>query len=242
MTMAELFSGIGGWSEAARMAGGITPVWHSEIEKNKISRYELRHPGVPNLGDIRNLNNPPNADIFTISFPCTGISLAGKGEGLKNTHSALWFEAERIVGQVRPKYLVIENGPALTIRGLDIILQSLAKIGYYAEWCHLSGTQFGIQQRRKRLYLIAHANQVGLEGKLYQETIFRKIETGLRLYPMPVYPGWRERRDIPEPRTYGSAYDLPGIIHRLEGTGDAVIPLIGCYILECIKLHHVENA
>lgn len=237
LTLAELFSGIGGWSEAAKMAGGITPVWHCDNDKNKNARYELRHPGVPNFGDIRTINNPPYADIITVSFPCTGFSVAGKGEGFENEGSRLWFEAERILGEVRPKYVVVENSPTLTLSGLDTILQALTKFGYNAEWCHLQGTQFGIQQRRKRLYLIAYAHQERFKSELNQETIFRKIETGTRLHPMPVYPGWRTRRDIPEPRAYRSAYELPGIIHRLEGTGDAIIPLIGMYIFECIKIH-----
>lgn len=241
MTLAEPFAGGGGWSQAAKMAGGILPIWYSEIDKNKIAIYEKRHPGVPNLGDIRELNSPPPANIITLSFPCTGISNAGKGEGLENKDSRLWFDAERILGQSRYEYIVIENGPALTIRGLGTILAALAKLGYYAEWTHLSGTQFGIQQRRKRLYLIAYAGKIGQQSQQHTETIFRKIETGVRLHPMPVYPGWRERRDIPEPRTFGSAYDLPGIVHRLECVGDAIIPLIGMYILECIKLHATQN-
>ena len=106
LTMAELFSGIGGWSEAARMAGGITPVWCCDIDKKKNEIYALRHPNVPNLGDIRNIESAPYADIFTVSFPCTGISSAGKGEGLKDPNSRLWFEAERLVGQIRPRYVV----------------------------------------------------------------------------------------------------------------------------------------
>lgn len=185
---------------------------------------------------------PPHAaDIFTVSFPCTGISVAGKGEGLADKNSRLWFEAQRLIGLCRPKYVVIENGPNLTVRGLDHILVSLAIFGYDAEWTHLSGTQFGIQQRRKRLYLIANAIEGRQQSKLWQGSIFRKIEAGIRVHAMPVYPGWRERRDIPQPRTYGSAYDLPGIIHRLECTGDAIIPLIGMYIFECIKIHHYEQ-
>lgn len=239
--MAELFSGIGGWSEAARMAGGIKPIWHSEINKKKIQIYEKRHPGVPNLGDIRNIINPPRADIFTISFPCSDISIAGKGAGLEGKDSRLWFEAERLIGQVRPGYVCIENSPALTVRGLHIILGALARFGYNAEWTRLQGTQFGIQQYRKRLYLIAYANKERCEG--IRMPIFRSINKQMEKRSVSaqcVSPGWRTRREIPQPRTYGSTYDIPGGVHRLEGTGDAIIPLIGCYVLECIKKHHAE--
>lgn len=241
LTLAEMFSGIGGWSEAALMAGGITPIWHSEIDKHKIQKYETRHPGIPNLGDIRNITKPPYADIVTISFPCTGFSSAGKGEGFEDPNSRLWFEAERVIDEIRPEYAVIENIPNLTIRGLDTILASFARIGYDAEWCCLQGTQFGLQQRRKRIYFIAYPSQGGQQKLQREGVVFRKIQTGNGYEPMPVYPGWRTRRDIPEPRTYGSAYDLPGIVHRLEGTGDAIIPVIGMYILECIKIHSTHK-
>ncbi|MEZ4925555.1 MAG: DNA (cytosine-5-)-methyltransferase [Saprospiraceae bacterium] len=242
LTMAELFAGIAGWSEAAKMAGGITPVWCSEIDKKKNEIVKLRHPKLVNYGDIKTIRNPPNTDILTVSFPCTGISVAGKGEGLEDKNSGLWFEAERIISKGRFRYIVIENGPALTVRGLNRILGFFASIGYDAEWTHLSGFQFGVQQRRKRLYFIAYTNKGRQQSKCNEKTIFRKLETGIRLHPMPIYPGWRERRDIPEPRTYGSAYDIPGGVHRLVCTGDAIIPLIGCYILECIKIHaHNDN-
>ena len=238
LTMAEYFSGIGGWSEAALMAGGIKPVYVSEIDKFKNKVYELRHPGVKNLGDIREIDKPPYADIYTISFTCTGISVAGKGKGLEDPNSRLWYEAERIISMGRPKYCIIENGPALTSRGLDRILYFFASIGYNAEWTHLQGWQFGVQQRRKRLFLIAYSSKGGFKGKQHETAIFRQFKAGIRLHPDAVYPGWARRWDIPKPRTYGSAYDIPGGVHRLVCTGDAIIPIVGMYVLECIKRHY----
>ena len=240
LTLGELFSGIGGWSEAARMAGGITPIWCSEIDKYKNSVYAIRHKNIPNLGDIREIQSPPPADIFTVSFPCTGISVAGKGKGLEDKNSGLWFEANRIIGACRPRYVVIENGPNLTFRGLKYILGSLAGFGYDAEWTHLNGTQFGIQQLRKRLYLIAYSNKAR-QQVFGAGSIFRQLDYGKRSVTDFVYPGWPTRREIPEPRTFRSAHDLPSIIHRLECTGDAIIPIIGMYILECIKIHNNEQ-
>mgnify|MGYP000907812497 CR=1 FL=1 len=241
LTLAETFAGIGGWSEAARMAGGIRPVWVSEIHKYKNLVYELRHPGVPNLGDIRNITSAPYADIFTVSFPCTDISVMGKGAGIEGQNSRLWFEALRLIGSSRPKYVVIENSPILTIRGFDRILSGLAGLGYDAEWTHLQGTQFGVQQRRKRLYCVAYAAKNG-QLRQYPESIFRRIQTGGgRNSNTLILPGWRERRDIPEPRTVRSAHDVPDLIHRLECIGDAIMPLIGMYVLECVKIHHAEK-
>lgn len=241
LTLAELFSGIGGWSEAAKMAGGIRPVWCAENDPLKHVHYEKHHPGVPNLGDIRSIQQPPYADIFTVSFPCTGFSQAGRRRGFEGSDSGLWFEAERLIGVVRPHYVVIENSPTLSIRGLWRILAGLAQYGYDAEGVHLQGDWFGIQQRRRRLYVVAYPHRERLESQQWPSPVFRKLEKRVGAEPPLVYPGWRERRDIPEPRTYGSANDIPGGAYRLKCTGDAIIPLVGMYVLECVKRHHAEN-
>lgn len=238
LTLAELFAGVGGWSIAAQMAGGITPVWASEIHKYKNLVYALRHPGVPNFGDIRNITSPPYADIFTVSFPCTDISVAGKGKGIEGENSKLWFEAERIIGEVRPRYIVIENSPVLNVRGLWRVLAGLAQFGYNAEWTNLSGFQFEIQQRRKRLFLVAYTSERRRE-RLGFGQILRAVSpgNGSRTNNALIFPGWSGRSEVPEPRTVRSANDVPALIHRLECVGDAIIPLVGMYILECIKRH-----
>lgn len=240
MTLIELFAGVGGWSEAAKMAGAIQCIAFSEIDNFKINIYEKRHFGAINLGDIRAIKHCPYADIITISFPCTDISSAGKGVGLEGKDSRLWYEALRIVRLVRPKYIIIENSPILTHRGLGSILCGLAAIGYDAEWTTIQGTAIEIQQRRARLYLVAYANENGPERKHSDSGVFRGIKPA-RPDARLVYPGWRTRGEIPQPRTYRSANDIPGGVHRLVCTGDAIIPLLGCYVLECIKKHHTLN-
>ncbi len=240
LTMIEHFAGIGGWSEAAKMAGGIKVIGRTEINPFKNKVYDLRHPDIQNYGDIQTAS-AQYADIFTVSFPCTGISSAGLGKGLEDEHSGLWFAAESLIRKSLPKYVIIENGPLLTIRGLNRILGALAALGYDAEWTHLSGFQFGVQQRRKRLYLIAYTSKSRFQGFSGKGSIFRKLETRGRVHPLPIYPGWARRRDIPEPRTYRSSNDIPDLVHRLECTGDAIIPIIGMYILECIKIHYSND-
>ena len=240
LTLFEGFAGVGGWSLSAQMAGGIRIVGCSEIDTFKNKIYERQHPGVPNLGDIRSIQQPPYADIYTISFPCTDISAAGKGAGLEGKDSGLWYEAERLIGLARPRYVVVENSPILTHRGLGRILATLSSFGYDAEWQVLQGTAFEIQQRRARLYLVAYAHQDGQPSQHPKSGVFRSVEA-----PKPdarlVYPGWRERGDIPQPRTYRRANDVPGGVSLLRCTGDAIMPLVGMYVLECVKRHHAET-
>lgn len=240
LTLIELFAGVGGWSLGGKMAGGIQPIAYSEIDSKKCAHYERHHPGTPNLGDIRDIRHCPYADIFTVSFPCTDISAAGKGEGIEGPDSRLWFEAQRIIGQVRPQYVIIENSPILTHRGLRRILEALAAFGYDAEWTVIPGTAFEIQQRRERLYLVAYANKVGQQRQHPQGRVFRSLQPA-KPNARLVYPGWRTRRDIPQPRTHRSTHDIPGGVHRLVCTGDAVMPLVAMYVLECVKRHHAET-
>lgn len=98
-------------------------------------------------------------DCITGGFPCTDISNAGKREGIvKGNRSGLWFEYARIVGEVRPEYVFIENVAALVKRGLDIVLRDLDEMGYNAEWAVHSAAEAGAPHRRERLFILAYAS------------------------------------------------------------------------------------
>lgn len=233
MTLGSLFDGIGGFVEAATWAD-IKPVWSSDIAKFQLALTKQKHPNVDQLGDIKNVKDIKYVDIITGGFPCQDISIANtKAKGIKGSRSGLWAEMFRVVGIVRPKYVIIENSSAITFRGLERVLCDLTKIGYDAEWQCLSGTDFGIQQRRERLYLVAYPHQIGQEGKPSESLVFKQSPQQF----MRVAPGWRTRRDLPTPRTIRSAYDVPNSLHRVEGLGNSIIPLIAYYIFECIKVH-----
>jgi len=87
---------------------------------------------------------------------CQDISIAGKNKGLiEGERSGLWKDFRRLIDETRPKYAVIENVSALLSRGLNIILQDLAEIGYDATWTMLDTQYFGLPQRRRRVYILA---------------------------------------------------------------------------------------
>ena len=72
--------------------------------------------------------------IISGGFPCQDISVAGKGAGITGLRSGLWFHYARLISELRPRYAIMENVGALTVRGLDAVLGSLAEIGYDAQW------------------------------------------------------------------------------------------------------------
>lgn len=153
MTHGSLFSGIGGFEQAAQWVG-IPTLWNCEIASYPRRVLERRFPETKRYEDVKKLSNPEYVDIINGGFPCQDISLAGKGVGIIGTRSGLWYEMYRIVREVRPKYVIIENSPALVISGFEQVLCDLSKIGYDAEWQCISNYAFGYPHKRERLYLL----------------------------------------------------------------------------------------
>ena len=174
MRVLDLFSGIGGFSLGLERAG-MTTAMFCEIEPY-CRRVLAKHwPGVPIHDDIRTLDRMVVAekagpvDLVCGGFPCTDISVAGKGAGLSGKNSGLWFEYLRLIQEVAPRWVIIENVPALRYRGLDTVLGGLAALGYDAEWHCIPASAVGAPHRRDRVWLVAHANhgqRVGQVGAL----------------------------------------------------------------------------
>ena len=171
MNFLDLFSGIGGFRLGAKWAGlEFKNEFHSDIEEFPNKVYAKHFPNSIQLGDIRNINGHGlkkeyGSDwITTGGFPCQDISIAGKGAGLSGSRSGLWFEMQRIISELQPRYAIMENVPALTFRGLDRVLGSLADIGYDAEWTVISARDIGASHLRKRIWIVAYTNQNGFNA------------------------------------------------------------------------------
>ena len=94
-------------------------------------------------------------DVVSGGFPCQDISTAGKGAGITGKRSGLWTEMVRIIGEVRPQYVFVENSPMLTIRGLGTVLGDLAQMGFDAKWGVLSAENAGALHKRERIWIMA---------------------------------------------------------------------------------------
>lgn len=115
----------------------------------------------PIWSDVRTFDGTAwrgKVDCIIGGFPCQDISVAGKGEGIiEGNRSGLWFEYARIIREVRPSIVFVENVGALLIRGIDRVLGDLADLGYDAEWCRVSAAQCGAPLKRERIFILAHA-------------------------------------------------------------------------------------
>ena len=232
LTHGSLFSGVEGFGLGAALAG-IKTEWSCEFEKYQTKVIKKNFGNEHTVyGDIRTLENPPFVNIISGGFPCQDISVAGKGAGIKGSRSGLWGHMHRIIGDVRPDYVVIENSPQLRKRGLEYVLHGLSEIGYDAQWQCLQGNFLGLQQRRERIYIIAYANSKRGEF-VTPRSVFREPYLPWEL--PRVYPGWEDRRHLPEPRTFRSTNEFPNLVDRNKCVGNAVQPLMAQYLFECIK-------
>jgi len=159
--MLDLFSGIGGFSLAAKWVWGddLDIVGFCEIEPYAQKVLKKNFPGVPIHEDIKKLRGDEfnEIDLITGGFPCQDISQAGKGAGIKEgTRSGLWFELLRVIGDIRPRFALIENVPMLTVRGGTGVIEDLTEIGYDAEWQIIGADDVGARHRRKRIWIVAY--------------------------------------------------------------------------------------
>lgn len=162
MNVLDLFSGIGGFSLGLERCGMKT-VAFCEIDK-KARRVLKKHwPDVPIYKDVKELtyeqlkkDGIPQIDIIAGGFPCQDISLAGKGAGITGTRSGLWIEFARLIGEIQPRYAIVENVSALLGRGLSRILGDLTSLGYDAEWHCIPASVVGAPHQRDRIWIIAY--------------------------------------------------------------------------------------
>lgn len=182
LRIGSLFSGYGGLDMAVRDVIGGELAWWSDIDDGAIRIMSHHNPGVPNLGDISDVDWSSVApiDVLTGGFPCQDISAAGKRAGIKpGTRSGLWTQMAYAISQLRPRLVVIENvrnlvnAPAHSdvepcplcvgepvrddvLRALGAVLGDLADLGFDAEWIGLPASTVGACHERWREFIVAY--------------------------------------------------------------------------------------
>ena len=159
LRLLDTFSGIGGFSLAARWLGGFETV--AFVERDPFCQQILRKhwPNVPIHHDITTFApKPDSADVICGGFPCQDISTAGKQAGIKQgTRSGLFYELMRVVRVVGPRFVVLENVSAILGNGMDSVLGELADAGFDAEWACIPASAVGACHQRNRWWCVAYA-------------------------------------------------------------------------------------
>ena len=175
MKTMHLFSGAGG-GLLTDLVLGHDPIIAVENDKFccELLRRRSEEGWFPNLymweGDIKMFDPSKwqgKVDCIHAGWPCQDISVVGSGKGIHGEKSGLWKEIVRIAGIIRPQYLFLENSPAITYRGLNVVVTDLAKLGYDAVWAVIPASAVGAPHRRDRWWCLAKMSNSscgGLQG------------------------------------------------------------------------------
>lgn len=245
----SLFSGIGAFDLGMERTGGFQTVAFCEIDPF-CRRVLAKHwPEVPCYDDVRSLTAERLAadgiavDVIWGGFPCQNVSIAasphGEDTGLDGEESGLWFEYDRLIGELKPKAAIIENVDRLTGNGLDVVLRCLAARGLDAEWDTVPAFAVGAPQARKRTWIAAYPAGERMEG------LFESVRAGATGQGWPggsadlfdvAYSAFGGDDRFPQPLLRGMDDRPADWVDRLHGLGNAVVPqipeLIGRAILK----------
>src|SRR3990167_6000883 len=162
----SLFSGAGGGLLGSKLLGWTCVGY---VENNEYCQKVLKQriadgilDAAPIFGDIRKFISEGYADAYqgmvdvvTGGFPCQDISSAGSGKGIEGERSGLWKEMSEIIGIIRPKFVLVENSPMLSIRGGVRVIGDFTKLGYDCRWGIVSASNVGANIQRKRMWIFA---------------------------------------------------------------------------------------
>ena len=167
MNELALFAGAGGGILGGKLLGWRTVCaveWDAYAASVLVARQnDGTLDPFPVWDDVQTFDGRPwrgIVDVVSGGFPCQDISAAGKGAGITGERSGMWRHMARIIGEVRPKYALVENSPMLTGRGLGVVLGDLAEMGYDAKWGVLGACDVGAPHKRERIWIVANATEI----------------------------------------------------------------------------------
>jgi DNA (cytosine-5)-methyltransferase 1 len=247
LTHISFFSGIGGFELGAQRVKEIKNF--AAIEKNKFCCDKLRKNFPSTIiyeKDIRTINPKEeffsSADIYSAGFPCQDISLSGKGKGINGDKSSVFFKFFEFICCNRPKYVLLENSPAILIRGFEKILCAFSQVGYNVEWTCLQASDFGYPHKRERFVAVAYTYKNGRTELLQKLKEIMPVST-FQQAKSPYLSTYTKNV-----HTFGDYFDLCGIdgfptgfSQIIMAYGNAIVVEMAEYLFRCVKKHYYEN-
>ena len=235
----DLFAGIGGFTLGLEKTGLYETAAFCEWDENCQKVLKKHWPNIYCYSDIKSLEYQggylyseecgvagfTGIDVITGGFPCQDISYAGKGAGIEGERSGHWKHYWRLINEIQPKGVIIENVAALRTRGLDVVLSDLNEIGYDAEWHCIPASHLGAPHSRDRIWILAYRRSEGRSGLVPLDSL-GEVGQG----------GWRGKEDLqqvyanpfgrscswPEPLLRRMDVPLPRRMDRLKQVGNSV--------------------
>jgi DNA (cytosine-5)-methyltransferase 1 len=234
MNELALFAGAGGGILGGKLLGWRT-VCAVEYEPYAASVLVARQndgllPAFPVWDDVRTFDGRPwrgIVDVVSGGFPCQDISAAGKGAGIDGERSGLWSEMSRIIGEVRPRYVYVENSPLLISRGLVRVLGDLAKMGFDARWGVVGANHAELDHIRERVWILANTSGERLYACQNARGVIQKGSGRWQGWKVVYRKGasgrvWR----MPDVDFYGMADDVADRMDRLKALGNGQVPAV----------------
>ena len=229
MTFGSLFSGIGGMDLGLERAG-MECKWQVEIDPFCQKVLAKHWPGVKRYGDIRTVTDLEPVDLIAGGFPCQDISDAGRKAGIGGARSGLWSEFSRIIGELRPRFVLVENVAALLGRGMAKVLGDLSSLGYDAEWDVISAAAVGADHLRERVWIIAYPNSAGVQPiyERWRQQCAKEVGSDAANNNCPRLPGWLQAEQDGQDEGIikawlGSSLDTATPFPGLNGAGSPVL-------------------
>ena len=236
MNELALFAGAGGGILGGHLLGWRT-VCAVEWEPYPASVLVARQndgllPPFPIWDDVQTFDGKPwrgIVDVVSGGFPCTDISIAGKGAGIDGERSGMWGEMARIIHEVRPKYVFVENSPMLTSRGLGRVLGDLASMGFDAKWGVLGADDVGANHERKRIWIVAkisNSKRIGRnKGNNAQLGSNKAIRPSSSIPFKSSIEGFNRNNWKTEPNICRMVNGMADAMDRLKAIGNGQVPL-----------------
>ncbi|AFY73595.1 DNA-methyltransferase Dcm [Synechococcus sp. PCC 7502] len=235
----DLFSGIGGFTVAARSLG-IQTIQFVEIHDYCCHVLTKNFPNIPIHRDIHTFYAKPNQfDLITGGSPCQDLSLAGTRTGITGERSSLWFEMLPVIKECRPKYVVWENVKgAIYAGGLAEVLRGLSELSYSFDVEIISAAEVGAPHLRERVFVVAYAYELFGKTSCWSNQVRSEIKAvthpdsfsgrGLSEKGKGLSPHWSSV----ESPVCGVAYGLPHRLDRLAVLGNSVVPTVAAIALK----------
>ena len=236
MNELALFSGAGGGILGGKLLGWRTVCaveWESYPASVLVARQnDGLLPPFPIWDDVQTFNGKPwrgIVDVISGGFPCQDISASGKGAGIDGERSGMWGEMARIIHEVRPRFVFVENSPMLTSRGLGRVLGDLASMGFDARWGVLGAKDVGANHQRDRIWIVGKvSNTRHNDGK---QRYITKLETqktigstgSIFIKPSTQGLNWPDWKT--EPNICRMVNGMATGVDRLKAIGNGQVPL-----------------
>ena len=182
MTFIDLFAGLGGFRLALESLGAKC-VYSNEWDRPAQEVYKANFGETPE-GDITKVDEKtiPDHDILCAGFPCQAFSISGKRRGFEDSRGTLFFDVARIVKEKKPKIVFMENVRNFAAhdngRTIEVVKNTMEELGYSFDYKVLSATDYGIPQKRERVYMVCFRNDLGVTDFEYPEpfTLKKHVE------------------------------------------------------------------